>query len=108
MSARLPHSVRALIRDHISSVGELELLLTLRSDPERAWSTDALCEALGCPVSWAEQQLDAMAAAGLAKPVDGGWRFAPAAPELARATDALDEAYRTHTRAVVRFIFAVP
>lgn len=108
MSTRLPLAVRSLIRDHIRSVGELDLLLTLRSDSQRAWTVAELCETLDCPESWAKVQLDAMTSAGLIEPVANGWRFAPAARELAQATDALDEAYRTHTRAVVRFIFATP
>ncbi len=105
MSARLPVPVRALIRDHINSVGALELLLTLRSEPERLWSVDALCERLECPPSWAQLQLDAMRYSGFVEPDGDGWRYAPADARRREAVDALDEAYRLQTRDVLRFVF---
>lgn len=105
MNARLPVPVRALIRDHIGSVGELELLVTLRSEPERRWSVDELCERVECPPSWAQLQLDAMRDGGFVESDGEGWRYAPADARRREAVDALDEAYRLHTRDVLRFVF---
>lgn len=105
MNPQLPVRVRALIRDHIRSVGELELLLTLHSEPERLWSVDELCERLECPPSWAQLHLDVMRDGGFVAPDGDGWRYAPADARRREAVDALDEAYRLHTREVLRFVF---
>jgi len=100
--------VRTLIRRHVRSVGELELLMLLRAERDRSWSVDEICEALACPRSWAVAQLEVMAGAGLLAPAGGKWRFAPASTELEHATAALEDAYRLHSRDVVRFVFATP
>jgi hypothetical protein len=100
--------VRRLIRRHVRSVGELELLMLLRAERDRPWSVDEICEALDCPRSWAIAQLEEMADAGLLAPADGKWRFAPDSTELDDATAALEQAYRRQSRDVVRFVFATP
>jgi DNA-binding IclR family transcriptional regulator len=100
--------VRTLIRRHVRSVGELELLMLLHAEQDRSWSVDEICDALACPRSWAVAQLEAMAAAGLLASADGRWRFAPTDSELEEATAALQEAYRLQSREVVRFVFATP
>lgn len=106
MNDRLAQPVRALIHDHIGSVGALELLLTLRSAPEQTWSVDDMCAAIECPASWAQIQLDSMTAAGFAEALGAGWRYAPIDTQRREAVDALDEAYRLQTRDVLRFVFA--
>ena len=108
MSSRLSPLVRALIRRHIHSVGELELLVMLHAERDRGWSVDEICEALGCPPSWAVAELDAMARAGLLERTDGNWRFSPSTDELEQAVAALQEAYRLQSRDVVRFVFSTP
>ena len=108
MTARLPQEVRSLVGRHLHSVGELDLLMLLHSDPERAWSPEEVCETLQCPASWASLQLEALRAAGLAAESGGRWRWAAATPELERAADALAEAYRTRKADVVRLVFSQP
>jgi len=108
VSSRLSPAVRTLIRQHVHSVGELELLMLLHAERDRPWSVDELCDALACPASWAVAQLDAMADAGLIQPEGDGWRFAPSNTQLEQATSALQEAYRPQSREVVRFVFATP
>jgi DNA-binding IclR family transcriptional regulator len=89
-------------------VGELELLVMLHAERDRGWSVPAICEALGCPPSWAEAQLAAMARAGLLERSGSQWRFSPVTAELEQATEALQEAYRLQSREVVRFVFSTP
>jgi hypothetical protein len=102
----LPGDVRRLVRRHVRSVGELDLLVLLHGDPAREWTADELCETLRCPPTWAEMQLESLGAAGLAVGEEGRWRYAPAEPALERATDALARAYRTRKAEVVRLVFA--
>jgi DNA-binding IclR family transcriptional regulator len=89
-------------------VGELELLVMLHAERDRSWSLAEICEALGCPPSWAVAELEAMARAGLLERIDGAWRFSAATAELEQASDALQEAYRLQSRDVVRFVFSTP
>lgn len=105
MNRQLAVLVRALIRDHIRSVGELELLLTLHSEPERLWSVDDLCDRVECPPSWAQLHLEVMRDGGFVEPDGDCWRYAPADARRRDAVDALDEAYRVHTRDVLRLVF---
>ena len=108
VTAGLPVAVRKLIRRHVHSVGELELLMLLHAESDRSWSVGEICDALGCPPSWAEAQLAAMDEGGLVEGAGDSWRFAPANTELAEATAALHEAYRLQSREVVRYVFATP
>ena len=82
--------------------------MLLHAERDRAWSVDEICEALGCPSTWAIAQLDAMGEAGLVAQDGNGWHFAPSTAELDDATAALQEAYRLQSREVVRFVFATP
>jgi hypothetical protein len=108
VSSRLSPLVRTLIRRHVHSVGELELLVMLYAERDRGWSVAEICEALGCPESWAVAQLEAMARAGLLERTDGNWRFSPDSSESEAAVAALHDAYRLQSREVVRFVFATP
>lgn len=108
MSSPLPPAVRTLIRRQVHSVGSLELLMLLHAERDRSWSVEEICDALGCPRAWAETQLAALRHGGLLERGEAGWRFAPATAELEQATGALQDAYRLHSREVVRFVFATP
>jgi DNA-binding IclR family transcriptional regulator len=100
--------VRTLVRQHVHSVGALELLVMLHAERERSWSVAEICDALGCPPSWATTQLEAMARGGLLERTHGTWHFSPATAEIEQAAAALQEAYRLQSRDVVRFVFATP
>ncbi len=99
--------VLSFIREHIRSVWALELLLKLKADPERCWSTDALVEAMRASHALVDDNLAALVAAGLAVPDDAGcFRYRPAAPALARLCDELEETYRVRPVTVIRWISA--
>ena len=108
VTAGLTVAVRKLIRRNVHSVGELELLILLHAERDRSWGVAEICDALGCPPSWAEAQLAAMDDGGLVESAGDQWRFAPSNQELADATAALQEAYRLQSREVVRYVFATP
>jgi hypothetical protein len=82
--------------------------MLLHAERDRSWSVDGICEALSCPPTWAVAQLEAMAGGGLLVRADEKWRFDPATEELEHATAELEEAYRLHSRDVVRLVFATP
>jgi hypothetical protein len=47
-----------MITRHLDSVGALDLVLLLHGERDRAWSLVELCSQVGCPVAWAERQLE--------------------------------------------------
>lgn len=108
MGSRLSPAARSLIRRHVHSVGELDLLVLLHAERDRTWSEEEICVALGCPPSWAAAQLKRMERAGFVRHDGDRWRFAAATPELEKATEEVGDAYRRHRRDVVRFVFATP
>lgn len=99
--------VLSFIREHIRSVWALELLLKLKTDPERGWSVDALVEAMRASHALVDHNLAALLSAGLIAPDDAGcFRYRPVAPALARLCDELEETYRVRPVTVIRWISA--
>jgi hypothetical protein len=104
----LSRSARAFVREHVTSVGRLELLMLLHSSGGRALTADDISGALGSPVGWTRTELDELAAASVVTSRDDGWRLQPHDREVEGAIDQLARAYRTRPRELVRYIFASP
>lgn len=99
--------VLSFIREHIRSVWALELLLKLKADPERCWTTSELVESMRASHALVDGNLDALMGAGLVVPDDDGcFRYQPAAPALAKLCDELAETYRVRPVTVIRWISA--
>jgi hypothetical protein len=95
-----------LVRQHIRSVWSLELLLLLRSRPSETWRPEALVRELRASSPLVAGCLAELQGSGLAATDGGGWRFAPASPELERFCDQLAEAYQTRPVALIHMIAA--
>jgi DNA-binding GntR family transcriptional regulator len=93
-----------LVRQHIRSVWSLEVLLLLRSRPGETWRPEALVRELRASAPLIAGCLAKLQDSGLAVSEDGGWRFAPASPELERFCGQLAEAYQTRPVAVINMI----
>jgi hypothetical protein len=106
VSDRLPRPIRALIRDHVHSVGELDLLMLLHVQRDRTWSTEELCAALGAPVGWVTLRLQPLQAAGLVTQDGEDWRTCPQSAPQRDALDSLAGLYRSRRRDLVQYIFA--
>ncbi len=106
MSDRLPRAIRTLIRDHIHSVGELDLLMLLHAQRDRGWMAEEVCAALGAPVAWAMLRLETLQAAGLVGQEADGWRTRPRTAEQRDTLDDLAVLYRTRRRDLVQYVFA--
>jgi len=109
-SASIPPRVRELIIDHIDSVMQLEVLLLIASQPQRAWTASDLAELLRIDPAWVDSQLRAMAAGGLAceQPDPAAFRFEPRSAELSQAVDELARTYADRRVTVIGLIFAKP
>jgi hypothetical protein len=106
MSERLPRAVRALIREHVHSVGELDLLMLMQGQRDRTWSAEEVCAALGAPAAWAIPRLEALRAAGLVDQDADGWRAHPRTAAQRDTLDVLATLYRTRRRDLVQYVFA--
>lgn len=93
------------IRGAFPSVWSLELLVLLRSEPDRAWTGQELVDRLRGSDHIVIQGVGALVAGGLAATEEGGKvRFAPASPEIARLVEEAARQYAKRPDAVRRII----
>jgi DNA-binding GntR family transcriptional regulator len=103
---------RALVeflQDSFGSVWSLEVLLALRQDPTRTWTTEELIAELRSSHAVVRQSLDGLFAAGLILIEAGdGIRYGPASADQDRLVATLAEVYRVKPSAVRRLIVQSP
>ncbi len=93
------------IRGAFPSVWTLELLMLMRSDPERAWTQAELVEKLRGSDHIVVQGVGALVAGGLVMTLDSGTvRYAPASPEVARLVEDVARQYAKRPDAIRRII----
>lgn len=106
LARELPRETRRVLREHVHSAGELDLLMLLHGDRARRRTVEQICTALRCPTSWAEPRLEALRRAGLFVRREEGYACAPATPELDHALQALEEAQRVRWSELTALIAA--
>ncbi|MGN6471708.1 MAG: hypothetical protein ACTHLC_19220 [Rhizobiaceae bacterium] len=89
----------------LDSVWSLELLLTLRQQPQRTWSADELVADLRSSRVVVRKSIDRLLASGLVvTDADDSVRYAPASPDQDKLVGKLAEAYRVRPAAIRRII----
>ena len=87
----LSEPARTLVRQHIDSVGLLDLLIILYGDPRSGWSAGRMAKQMRTSAKWAAAQMQTLQRAGILGYTEAGgepvWSYAP-------ADDALDDAVR--------------
>jgi hypothetical protein len=105
----IPDDVIDLIDKHISTVWALELLLLMRQQRDRAWSTSDLAKELRASADVALRMLPALIGAGLVADVEGKtFRYAPSREELDQTVGRLEELYKQFPVTIVRRIALAP
>jgi hypothetical protein len=104
----LPESVQRFIRQHISSVEAVEVLLLLHGSPDRDWTGQQVSKELYSQPEAAQFRLDDLAGRGLLSREGDAFRYRPTSRDLAAAVDALAETYARRRVRVVSFIFSPP
>ena len=95
----------AFIRDTFGSVWAIELLLLLKKDPKRSWSTAELVTELRASEHIVKTFGEQLMAAGLVvADGTGAYRYGPAARPLARLADETEALYARRPDAVRRMI----
>jgi hypothetical protein len=95
---RVDPVVRALLREHIASHEQLQIVLFLCRHLERSWPADVIARELSLTLDVTHKALQALCAGPLVR-TDGDraglFRYAPATGSLNRAVQALGRAYET-------------
>ena len=105
----LPAPVKQLLSRHIKSVEQLEVLLLLRSQPQRSWTAAAVYEVIRSSEPSIKARLLTFTANGFLTEEKGPpptFRFAPKDQTLAAAVDQTASAYQMSRVRVIEAIFA--
>ena len=101
-------ALRAFVRKHVRSIGELEVLLWLRAHPQRAWTADEIARELRNNRNAATEYLRRFGRAGLARETEvGRYQYVDDATTHELVT-ALADAYAERPVSVVDLIYAEP
>lgn len=107
----IPANVRTLVVQLIDSVVQLEALLLLHADPQRAWAPEDMAKELRIEAAGAQDQLTILASRGLVGIVDpdtGTYHYGPSSPELAEAVNGLAKAYADRRVTIIGLIYSQP
>jgi hypothetical protein len=104
----LPSDVKEFISQHIYSLAQLEVLLTLRREPTRLWTVNEVTSSLYLQRQMANELLADVVRRGLAEQLDGNYRYRPANETVADIIDRLARLYEERRVAVTTEIFAKP
>jgi hypothetical protein len=96
-SDQLPESVLTLLRDHVTSFEQLEVLLLLQAHPHDDWTAAAVSERTRIPTDLVDHALAGFSGGGLIEQVreaPPAYCFAPRENRLRQAAADLAAAYR--------------
>lgn len=111
MAEAIPNSVQTLLREHIQSIAQMEVLLRLRERPAVAESVPELSEKLYTPESMTLSLLEGLKVSGLVDRVDGSeprYQYSPNSSELAQTVDQLANLYQQRRVTIINLIYANP
>lgn len=99
--------IRKFIRDYISSIEALEILLFLHARPEKIFSLDEVFREIQSSPASVGQRLEELSARRLvARTGDGGFRFSPATSELGESVDRLKTCYAVWRVKVIEAVYS--
>ncbi len=104
-----PEEVQRFIVDNLSSVEELEVLLLLRSRPDKEWNAAEVSQALYTQPAAAAMRLNDLRSHGLLtsrKEASELYRYHPRTADLEPLVSRLSEAYRERRVAVITLIYS--
>ena len=105
----IPPDVQAFIREHLSSVAQLEILLLLHGNQPEPFTVDRIAEALRIDPTWAASEIQGLRVRGLFEEVgQQTFCYAPTNARLDQAVDGLAKAFGSHRVSVITMIFSTP
>jgi len=103
----IPEETQRFLADHVASAEELDALMMLYSQRDRAWTCEALSQALFSVPQSAARTLERLEERGLAQSAGGSppaWRYAATGTADGRIA-TLAEVYRANRAAVIKHLF---
>jgi hypothetical protein len=104
----IDEDVQRFLATHISSIGQLEVLLLLRATEGREWSADECSRELGSDVRWIQALLADLAARGflIARESEAvsRYHYEPSTGEIQRLIEGAATAYKERRLSVTNLI----
>jgi hypothetical protein len=100
--------VLAFVQKSIKSVWALELLLLLRRNRQRAWSTKDLVLEMRSSEAAVAEALSGLRGIGFVSAESDGFRYESSNPDLDRISGSIEELYSTKPLAVAKAIISAP
>ena len=108
MSNDFPADVKEFIGKHIHSVAQLEILLMLLREPERAWTSAEITKGLYLESQMVTQLLRDIVQRGFAVQTEASFRYQPANDADRQLIERLAQVYQERRVAVIAEIFSKP
>lgn len=109
--SELDKAVRDLVREHVGSVIELEVLLLLSHSPARSFTAAEVARELRVAPEWTQGYLSKLASGGILRERAGrapAYTFAPSAPSTSDTVFRLARAYSRQRHTVIDLIYSEP
>ena len=107
----IPAAIQSLLREHIRTIAQLELLLKLHGQPQQEWSVEEAAKELYTAPSMTGPLLEALRASGLVERIESDgrrYRYAPKSEELAKTVDDLSQIYEQRRITIINLIYSAP
>jgi hypothetical protein len=107
----LAPEVRRFLSERIDSAEQLDILLLLEKQPDRALTALEVSQAIYTVPASATMRLETLVSAGFVTSSGGSdprYQYAPQSDEVRQQIAALARAYRSDRVSVIKFIFAKP
>ncbi|MFO0579692.1 MAG: hypothetical protein U1A78_37435 [Polyangia bacterium] len=111
MLPEIDKAVRELVREHVGSVIELEVLLLVSRSPARGHTAAEVARELRVSDEWTQGYLSKLCAKGILRERPGRppvYAFAPSSPSIHGAVSRLAQAYAQQRHTVIDLIYSEP
>lgn len=102
----IPENLRHFIFDHVNSVEQLEVLLFLRQNADRSWTSESISIELRSSPASVSQRLESLISLELVEKNKDGFQYKPFSKELRDLIDQLSDIYRLKRQKIFEIIFS--
>lgn len=104
--ANFPEHVKEFILEFIDSVEQLEILLLLKSTPDKKWNCKTISDELRSTPDSVKGRLISLEKSKIIQKVGDTYQYKPETQELRKAIDDLNDIYRYRKQKIFEFIFS--
>ena len=110
-SIGIPGEIKAFITENLDSIGQLEVLLLIYSNPDKKWNAATISEEMRSSENSAQQHLDYLCSRGLIVKHDqmpNLYYWVQNDEQMKKTLDHLAQNYRTYQVAIISLIYNKP